>query len=137
MWFSTDNVCAFVLVRMPVRLNIGFLLTGYESHHCYSLQVPQEMIAQSRNSYVEAEVLAPPLDDLCKQLQPNMEEEDEEEDEEEEEGSYRLHMEGLIQNLLKEARDKAKCWASQPTIDNVELAYKKVRFASVQLYCLS
>lgn len=71
---------------------------------------------------MEAEVLAPPLDDLCKQLQPHMEE-----DEEEEEGSYRCHMEGLIQNLLKEARDKAKCWVSQTSTDNVELAFRKVR----------
>lgn len=116
-----------------MQLKTGYLLTGYESHLCCSLQVPQEMISQSRNSYVEAEVLAPPLDDLCKQLQPHMEEE--QEDEEEEEGSYRCHMEGLIQNLLKEARDKTKCWASQPTIDNVELTYKKVSIGSVQLYC--
>ncbi|TTE36939.1 StAR-related lipid transfer protein 13 [Bagarius yarrelli] len=83
-------------------------------------EVPQETFAQSSNSYMKAEVLAPPLDDLCKHLQSHVEEE------EEEEASYRCHMEGLIQYLLKESRDKTKCWTSQPSIDNVELAFKKV-----------
>ncbi|XP_017345259.1 stAR-related lipid transfer protein 13 isoform X2 [Ictalurus punctatus] len=110
-------------------LNENFAATQGLAHmitECNRLfEVPQEMIAQSRNSYMEAEVLAPPLDDLCKQLQPHVEEEEEEE-EEDEEGSYCCHMEGLIQSLLKEARDKAKCWVSQPTIDNVELAFRKV-----------
>ncbi|KAI4874984.1 hypothetical protein NFI96_028219 [Prochilodus magdalenae] len=85
-------------------------------------EVPQEMVTQSRNSYMEAELLAPPLDELCKQHQQL--EEDEEEGEEE--GSYRCHLDGLIQTLLKEARDKTKCWVSRPGVDNTELSFKKL-----------
>ncbi|XP_037403235.1 stAR-related lipid transfer protein 13 isoform X2 [Pygocentrus nattereri] len=85
-------------------------------------EVPQEMLTQSRNSYMDAELLAPPLDELCKQQQ-QLEEDDEEG---EEEGSYRCNLEGLIQNLLKEARDKSKCWVSRPNIDNTELSFKKL-----------
>lgn len=94
-------------------------------------EIPQEMVTQSRNSYMEAELLAPPLDELCKQQQQQqqlLQEEDEEEDmeEEEEEGSYHSQVEILIQNLLKEARDKTKCWVSRPNVDNTELAFRKV-----------
>uniref|UniRef100_A0A674A5Q9 StAR-related lipid transfer protein 13-like n=1 Tax=Salmo trutta TaxID=8032 RepID=A0A674A5Q9_SALTR len=49
-----------------------------------------------------------------------------EEEEEEEEGSYHTHMEGLVQGLLKEARDSSKGWVSRATSDHTELACKKV-----------
>ncbi|XP_076876331.1 stAR-related lipid transfer protein 13 isoform X3 [Brachyhypopomus gauderio] len=93
-------------------------------------EVPQEILTQSRNSYVEAALLAPPLDELCKQPHQHEEEEEEEEDDddddEEEEEGYRSHLEGLIQSLLKEARDKTKYWVSRPNLDNTELSFKKV-----------
>ncbi|XP_066506880.1 stAR-related lipid transfer protein 13 isoform X2 [Hoplias malabaricus] len=91
-----------------------------ECNHLF--EVPQEMVAQSRSSYTEAELLAPPLDELCKQHQQL--EEDEEEGEED--SSYRCHLEGLIQSLLKEVKDKSKCWVNRPNIDNTEVSFKKV-----------
>ncbi|KAF7660885.1 hypothetical protein LDENG_00273140 [Lucifuga dentata] len=92
-----------------------------ECQHLF--QVPEEMVTQSRNSYMEAELLAPPLDELCK---AHEEEVDEAEEEEDEEGSYHSHLERLVQNLLKEAKDKSKGWVSRPTTDHTELAFKKV-----------
>ncbi|KAF6722172.1 StAR-related lipid transfer protein 13 [Oryzias melastigma] len=86
-------------------------------------QIPEEMVTQSRNSYMEAELMVPPLDELCK---AHEEEAVEEVEDEEEEGSYHAHLEGLIQNLLKEAKDKSKAWVSRPFSDNTELASKKV-----------
>ncbi|XP_049324880.1 stAR-related lipid transfer protein 13 isoform X3 [Astyanax mexicanus] len=85
-------------------------------------EVPKEMVTQSRNSYMEAELLVPPLDELCKQCQQC----EEEEEEVEEEGTYRCHLQRQIQNLLKEARDKTKCWVARPNINNVELSFRKV-----------
>lgn len=81
-------------------------------------------MTQSRNSYMEAELMVPPLDELCKSHE---EEVDEEEEEEDEEGSYHAHLERLVQNLLEEAKDKSKGWVSRPTPDHTELAFKKVR----------
>uniref|UniRef100_A0A6Q2XCS3 StAR related lipid transfer domain containing 13a n=1 Tax=Esox lucius TaxID=8010 RepID=A0A6Q2XCS3_ESOLU len=86
-------------------------------------EIPEEMVNQSRNTYMEAELLAPPLDGLCKSHDDAMEEEDEEE---EEEGSYHSHVEGLVQSLLKEARERTKTWVSRATLDHTELACKKV-----------
>lgn len=77
------------------------------------------MVTQSRNSYVEADLQAPTLEDLCKQQQQHNEEE-------EDEGSWPVHLESRLQVLLKEARDKAKGWVSCQSSDNTELAYKKV-----------
>ncbi|XP_062869622.1 stAR-related lipid transfer protein 13 isoform X2 [Trichomycterus rosablanca] len=88
-------------------------------------EVPYETVAQSRKSYMHAELLAPPLGQLGKQQQP-LDLEEEEEVEEEEDGSYSCYMEGQIQNLLKEARDKSKSWVSRGSTDNVELSFKKV-----------
>ncbi|KAG7484430.1 hypothetical protein MATL_G00049310 [Megalops atlanticus] len=76
-------------------------------------EIPHEMVTQSRNSYVEADLSAPSLEELCKQL-------------EEEDGSYHTHVDGLFQNLLREARDKSKAWVSCPSADNTEVYYKKV-----------
>ncbi|KAM9469084.1 stAR-related lipid transfer protein 13 isoform 2-T3 [Clarias gariepinus] len=81
-------------------------------------EIPHEMVTQSRNSYVEADLQAPTLEDLCKQQQHD--------EEEEEEGSWPVHLDSRLQVLLKEARDKAKGWVSCPSSDNTELAYKKV-----------
>ncbi|XP_062262202.1 stAR-related lipid transfer protein 13 isoform X2 [Platichthys flesus] len=92
-----------------------------ESHRLF--QIPEEMVTQSRNSYMEAELMVPPLDELCK---AHEEEVDEDEEEDDEEGSYHGHIEGLVQNLLKDAKDKSKAWVSRSTIDNTELAFRKV-----------
>uniref|UniRef100_A0A665VYI6 StAR-related lipid transfer (START) domain containing 13a n=1 Tax=Echeneis naucrates TaxID=173247 RepID=A0A665VYI6_ECHNA len=86
-------------------------------------QIPEEMVTQSRNSYMEAELMVPPLDELCKAHEEEVDEDDEEEDEE---GSYHAHLDSLVQNLLKEARDKSKGWVSRSTTDHTELAFKKV-----------
>uniref|UniRef100_A0A8C6SJ91 StAR-related lipid transfer protein 13 n=1 Tax=Neogobius melanostomus TaxID=47308 RepID=A0A8C6SJ91_9GOBI len=91
---------------------------------CHRLfQVPEEMVTQSRNSYMEAELLAPPLDELGKTHEEDVDVDVEEEDEE---ASYHTHVENLIQNLLKEAKDKSKGWVSRPTTDHTELSFKKV-----------
>lgn len=71
------------------------------------------MVTQSRNSYVEADLHAPTMGELCKQL-------------EDDDGTYQTHMEGRLQNLLKEAREKSKYWMSCSSSDNTELYYKKV-----------
>nr|XP_015197493.1 PREDICTED: stAR-related lipid transfer protein 13 isoform X4 [Lepisosteus oculatus] len=76
-------------------------------------EIPHEMVTQSRNSYVEADVQALTLEELCKQT-------------EEDDGTYQTHVENLIQSLLKEAREKSKYWVSCSSTDNTELFYKKV-----------
>lgn len=77
-------------------------------------QIPHEMVTQSRSSYVEADLQVPTLEELCRQS-------------EQEDCCYRSHMDGLIQNLLKETRDKSKGWVSCSSANNTELSYKKVR----------
>lgn len=99
------------------------------------------MVTQSRNSYMEAELMAPPLDELGKAT----EDEVEEEVEEHEEGSYYSHVERLVQNLQEEAKDKSKGWVSRPTPDHTEMAYKKVWsvinlkeiFGFLQIQCIN
>ncbi|KAL2096598.1 hypothetical protein ACEWY4_008746 [Coilia grayii] len=76
-------------------------------------EIPHEMVTQSRNSYVEADLHAPTMEELFKSL-------------EEDDGSYQTHVELRTQALLKEARDKAKGWVSCSSSDNTELHYKKV-----------
>ncbi|XP_061733450.1 stAR-related lipid transfer protein 13 isoform X3 [Nerophis ophidion] len=76
-------------------------------------EIPQEMVTQSRSSYVEADLHAPTFDELFKQL-------------EDDGGTYDNHVEGRLQNLLKEAREKSKYWVSCSSSDNTELYYKKV-----------
>lgn len=85
-------------------------------------QIPEEMVTQSRNSYMEAELMAPPLDELGKATEDEAEKEDVEEHEE----SYYSHLERLVQNLQEEAKDKSKGWVSRPAPDHTELSYKKV-----------
>ncbi len=84
-------------------------------------QIPQEMVSQSRNSFMEAELLAPSLDELCKKLPQQ-----DEEDEEEEDSMCRSYLESLIQNLMKETKDKTKGWVTRSNIDNTEISFKKV-----------
>uniref|UniRef100_A0A8C5EL75 StAR-related lipid transfer protein 13 n=1 Tax=Gouania willdenowi TaxID=441366 RepID=A0A8C5EL75_GOUWI len=76
-------------------------------------EIPHEMVSQSRNSYVEADMHAPTIHELCKQL-------------DDDDGTYQTHMEGRLQNLLKEAREKSKHWVSCSSSDNTELYYNKV-----------
>ncbi|KAK5868886.1 hypothetical protein PBY51_009861 [Eleginops maclovinus] len=76
-------------------------------------EIPHEMVTQSRNSYVEADLHAPTIDELCKHL-------------EDRDGTYHTHMEGRLQNQIKEAREKSKYWVSCSSSDNTELSYKKV-----------
>ncbi|XP_047247514.1 stAR-related lipid transfer protein 13 isoform X4 [Girardinichthys multiradiatus] len=82
-----------------------------ECNHLF--EIPHEMVTQSRNSYVEADLHAPTIDDLCRQL-------------DEDDGTYQTHMDGILQNFLKEAREKSKYWVSCSSSDNTELCYKKV-----------
>lgn len=77
------------------------------------VQVPHEMVTQSRNSYIDAEVHSPTLDELGKQV-------------DEEGGSYQTYLESLMQNLQKEAKEKFKGWVTCSSMENTELAYKKV-----------
>uniref|UniRef100_A0AAZ3R386 StAR-related lipid transfer protein 13 n=1 Tax=Oncorhynchus tshawytscha TaxID=74940 RepID=A0AAZ3R386_ONCTS len=74
-------------------------------------EIPHEMVTQSRNSYVEADLHAPTLEELCRQ-------------QEEDDASYQT--ESRLQELLKEAREKAKGWVSCTSSDNTELYCKKV-----------
>uniref|UniRef100_A0A4W5PUE5 StAR-related lipid transfer protein 13 n=1 Tax=Hucho hucho TaxID=62062 RepID=A0A4W5PUE5_9TELE len=74
-------------------------------------EIPHEMVTQSRNSYVEADLQAPTLEELCRQ-------------QEEDDASY--HTDSRLQELLKEAREKAKGWVSCTSSDNTELYCKKV-----------
>ncbi|KAK7881974.1 hypothetical protein WMY93_028148 [Mugilogobius chulae] len=76
-------------------------------------EIPHEMVSQSRNSYVEADVHAPTMDELWKQL-------------EEDDGTYHTHVENRLQGFLREARDKSKRWVSCSSSDNTELHYNKV-----------
>lgn len=71
------------------------------------------MVTQSRNSYIDAEVHSPTLDELGKQV-------------DEEGGSYQTYLESLMQNLQKEAKEKFKGWVTCSSMENTELAYKKV-----------
>ncbi|XP_023387374.1 stAR-related lipid transfer protein 13 [Pteropus vampyrus] len=77
------------------------------------VQVPLEMLAQSRNSYAEAEVHAPTLEDLGTQL-------------EESGATFHTYLEHLIHGLQKEAKEKFKGWVTCSSTDNTDLAFKKV-----------
>ncbi|XP_049709024.1 stAR-related lipid transfer protein 13 isoform X3 [Elephas maximus indicus] len=76
-------------------------------------EVPHEMIAQSRSSYMEAEIHSPTLEDLGKHL-------------EESGATFHAYLEHLVQGLQKEAKEKFKGWVICPSIDNTDLAFKKV-----------
>ncbi|KAL8190914.1 UNVERIFIED_CONTAM: StAR- lipid transfer protein 13 [Gekko kuhli] len=76
-------------------------------------EIPHDMIAQSRNSYVDAEVHSPTLEELGKQM-------------DEEGGNYQAYLENIMQNLCKEAKEKFKGWVTCSSIENTDLSYKKV-----------
>ncbi|XP_033865323.3 stAR-related lipid transfer protein 13-like isoform X3 [Acipenser ruthenus] len=76
-------------------------------------EISTEMVTQSRNSYVEANIHAMTLEEMGKQL-------------EEDSGTYQMYLENLTQALLKEAREKSKGWVTCSSAENTELAYKKV-----------
>ncbi|XP_056296534.1 stAR-related lipid transfer protein 13 isoform X2 [Pseudoliparis swirei] len=76
-------------------------------------EIPHEMVTQSRNSYVEADLHAPTIEELCKHLEDS-------------DGTYQTHMEGRLQSQLKETREKSKYWVSCSSSHNTELSYKKV-----------
>ncbi|XP_029066234.1 stAR-related lipid transfer protein 13 isoform X5 [Monodon monoceros] len=76
-------------------------------------EVPLEMVAQSHNSYMEAEIHPPTLEDLGAQL-------------EESGATFHTYLEHLIQGLQKEAKEKFKGWVTCSNTDNTELAFKKV-----------
>lgn len=82
-------------------------------------QVPHDMVAQSRNSYMDAEVRSPTLDELGKQV-------------DEEGGNYQMYLESLMQNLQKEAKEKFKGWVTCSSTENTELAYKKVIWGDME-----
>ncbi|KAF6376819.1 StAR related lipid transfer domain containing 13 [Rhinolophus ferrumequinum] len=76
-------------------------------------EVPLEMVAQSHNSYAEAEIHAPTLEDLGTQL-------------EESGATFYTYLEHLVQGLQKEAKEKFKGWVTCSSTDNTDLAFKKV-----------
>uniref|UniRef100_I3M8A2 StAR-related lipid transfer protein 13 n=1 Tax=Ictidomys tridecemlineatus TaxID=43179 RepID=I3M8A2_ICTTR len=76
-------------------------------------EVPHELVAQSRNSYAEAEIHAPTLEDLGMQL-------------EESGATFHTYLEHLVQGLQKEAKEKFKGWVTCSSPDNTDLAFKKV-----------
>uniref|UniRef100_A0A2K5P4N1 StAR-related lipid transfer protein 13 n=1 Tax=Cercocebus atys TaxID=9531 RepID=A0A2K5P4N1_CERAT len=76
-------------------------------------EVPHELVAQSRNSYVEAELHVPTLEDLGTQL-------------EESGATSHTYLNHLIQGLQKEAKEKFKGWVTCSSTDNTDLAFKKV-----------
>ncbi|XP_058543741.1 stAR-related lipid transfer protein 13 isoform X2 [Neofelis nebulosa] len=76
-------------------------------------EVPHELVAQSHNSYVEAEIHAPTLEDLGSQL-------------EESGATFHMYLEHLVQGLQKEAKEKFKGWVTCSSTDNTDLAFKKV-----------
>uniref|UniRef100_A0A4X1TAJ0 StAR-related lipid transfer protein 13 n=1 Tax=Sus scrofa TaxID=9823 RepID=A0A4X1TAJ0_PIG len=76
-------------------------------------EVPLEMVAQSHNSYAEAEIHPPTLEDLGTQL-------------EESGATFRTYLEHLVQGLQREAKEKFKGWVTCSSADNTDLAFKKV-----------
>ena len=80
---------------------------------CPLVQVPLEMVAQSHNSYVEAEIHPPTLEELGAQLEDSG-------------ATFHTYLEHLVQGLQKEAKEKFKGWVTCPSTDSTELAFKKV-----------
>uniref|UniRef100_A0A8C5KSG0 StAR-related lipid transfer protein 13 n=1 Tax=Jaculus jaculus TaxID=51337 RepID=A0A8C5KSG0_JACJA len=76
-------------------------------------EVPHEMVAQSHNSYAEAEIHAPTLEDLGTQM-------------EETGATFHTYLDHLVQGLQKEAKEKFKGWVTCSSSDNTDLAFKKV-----------
>lgn len=85
------------------------------------VQVPHEMVAQFHNSYVEAEIHTPTLEDLGTQV-------------EESGATFHTYLDQLIQGLQKEAKEKFKGWVTCSSTDNTDLAFKKVISGVVKNY---
>uniref|UniRef100_A0A674DCG3 StAR-related lipid transfer protein 13 n=1 Tax=Salmo trutta TaxID=8032 RepID=A0A674DCG3_SALTR len=95
-------------------------------------EIPHEMVTQSRNSYAEADLHAPTLEELCRQ----QEEDDasyqtearpcQTHTETRPQNLYQSYVESRLQELLKEVREKAKGWVSCTSSDSTELYCKKV-----------
>uniref|UniRef100_A0A9J7YXD7 StAR related lipid transfer domain containing 13b n=1 Tax=Cyprinus carpio carpio TaxID=630221 RepID=A0A9J7YXD7_CYPCA len=109
-----SDVTSSVQENQMTPMNIAVLLEC--TMNCFLFpQIPHEMVTQSQNSYVEAELQAPTIEELCKR-----------QEEGEDEGSWPAFMEARLQGLLKESREKAKGWVSCQSTGNTELSYKKV-----------
>ncbi|KAB1267932.1 StAR-related lipid transfer protein 13 [Camelus dromedarius] len=104
-------------LRLPssqlLELVSAFLSSVHRSSMHPLVQVPLEMVAQSHNSYVEAEIHPPTLEDLGAQL-------------EESGATFHTYLEQLVQGLQKEAKEKFKGWVTCSSADNTDLAFKKV-----------
>ncbi|XP_078254267.1 rho GTPase-activating protein 7 isoform X1 [Rhinoraja longicauda] len=72
-------------------------------------KIPEEMMSQCRNSYMEQDLQPISLEQLGG-----------------ESSDYRAHLQNYIHTLLKEAKDKFKGWVNCSTSESAELAYKKV-----------
>ncbi|XP_071990504.1 stAR-related lipid transfer protein 13 isoform X2 [Engystomops pustulosus] len=76
-------------------------------------EIPEEIIAQSPNSYAECDIHVTSMEEQVKQM-------------EKEDGSVCTHFDTAIQNLQKESKEKFKGWVSFSSPENTDLAYKKV-----------
>ncbi len=110
---NTGNVVFYNTTITPTNLifcfYLPFQLSLKQTTNCIIFpQIPHEMVTQSRNSYVEAELQAPTIEELCKRQH--------QEEEREDEGSWPAFMEARLQGLLKESRERPKvgCPARAP-----------------------
>ncbi|XP_069780700.1 rho GTPase-activating protein 7 isoform X3 [Narcine bancroftii] len=76
-------------------------------------KIPEEMMSQCRNSYMEQDLQPVSLEQLGQTNNG-------------ESSDYRAHLQNYIHALLKEAKDKFKGWVNCSTSESAELAYKKV-----------
>lgn len=106
LWFLTELLC-FLCESQPFFSSVCCSLVHL------SIQVPHELVAQSHNSYMEAEIHAPTLEDLGTQM-------------EESGATFHTYLEHLVQGLQKEAKEKFKGWVTCSSTDNTDLAFKKV-----------
>lgn len=82
------------------------------------LQIPEEM-SKCRNSYTEQELRPLSLEELGQATGS-------------EPGDYSAYIQGCMEDLLKEVKDKFKGWVSCPTSEPADLAYKKVPLPRLQ-----
>ncbi|KAM6177933.1 stAR-related lipid transfer protein 13 isoform 2-T2 [Rhynchocyon petersi] len=76
-------------------------------------EIPPEMVTQSNSSYREADIHSPTLEDLGKRMDQSG-------------ATFQTYLEHLIQGIQKEAKEKFKGWVACPSLDNTDLAFKKV-----------
>ncbi|XP_072920703.1 rho GTPase-activating protein 7 isoform X1 [Hemitrygon akajei] len=75
-------------------------------------KIPEEMMSQCRNSYMEQDLQPVSLEQLGQTSNG-------------EASDYRAHLQNHMHSLLKEAKDKFKGWVNCSTSESAELAYKK------------